>query len=1022
MKLHPHCYYYEYPVCMQVMAADHQENVITDRDVAELKVLCPLENRAPKQDQAVTVEEHSGEPSTELLEGPAEERSGISSKEHLQNALEEPSEVPEHQLQADPAPGVTSNRTERLDEEHLERAAPQDDIHFSAKENKEEGSQRSQEKQEEEEDKQEKEGKYVKEKEVQKEAQPMENLLPAIPTTRDDVQYENQTTALKEYPDETPAEGFGSQKSRLDLQSQDYHPPLELLGEELLTSFVVVDSNSQDQISGAKEFPDGSPTSDHMKAPSPASPASPLEEYHNFTALQPETVTSCESEDQISWTREPPESTPDHLVLVSDIPKTSSEAFDQRLEMAGIGGMKKVEEEQEKEELKVKAVPAEGEPEAHYQEEELLLDSTHKEMELHPDSTQEEELHPDSTQAEELHPDSAEEEGLHPNFVQEKDLLHNSRQKEELPPQSAPEKVELIVVCAQEKEELLFDSIQTVELLPTSTQEDVLPPNFIQKEQELLHDFAKEEEENELPPNSAQEEEASPNFIKNEVKMLSNSTVEVELLSEPAQKVQLPIDSIQKEVLLPDPNQGEKLPPVSAQEEELCHDAAQEEKFLLNSTKKEVKLFCSSTQGEKLLSEFAQEEELPHDSTQKVAELLPDSAFSQEVQLHSNLIQKKELLPDSNQEEKLPPNSAQEEELIHDVAQEKKLPLNSTVKVQLLPNSTKEEESSSGFAQEEELRHDPSLKIEQLCDSTQEEELSPDSTQDDITPPVTTVSWWSSGGRDPAPGDWILIPEFLAAANEDTFGNQVENEYQRLMDQFAAQVEASLKVAVEAIEREGGEEEMEEKSRGAEGQEEQKVEKNDEGEKKGDGEEQMEKKKKAGEEEVEQERRTEISIMEATMDVNEWVTDSGQQPLPWLGISTQELAEESSASCAAGGLAPRVAAIPPLMPQTVEVTFRLHYLTWSEQQTLAITGSRPELGGWAAFIPLEREAEGKEEGGESEGRGLWSGRVRLPAHSQLEWKFVVLEMGRVSRWEECRNRVLDTGDRDQLVHGWWGRE
>lgn len=914
-------------------AADHQEDVITNQDMAELKVQCPVEKWPPKGDKAGTVEEHSSEPSTELLDEPSEECREKSSKE--------PSEEPEHQLRAGPAPGLTSNRAERLDKDDIEIVAPQGDIHFSAKGNNDKGSQRLQEKQEEEEDKQDKEGEYVKEKEVQEDAQPMENLLPTIRTTRYDVQYEDQKPGLKESPNETPAEGFGSQKSQLDFQKQDYHPPLELLGEELLTSFVVVDSNSQDRISEAEEFPDCSRTSDHKNAPSPASNAPPLDECHNCTALEPETLASCESKDQTTWTVEPPESTPDHQVLVSDIPKASSEAFDLPPAMAGIGGMKrKVEEEQEKKEVKVKAAPA----------------------------------------------DPTQEEGLHPNFVQEENRLPKAMQKEELPPRSTPQEVELILVCAQKKEDLLLDSIQTVELLPVSTQEDKLPPNFIQKEEERLHDFAKEEEK--LPPNSAQEEDPSSNLIKEEVQLLSNSTMEEELLSESAQTVQLLFNSTQKEVMLPNSNQGEKLPPNSAQEEEEL------EKLPLNSTEKEVKLLRTFTQEEKLPSEFAQEEEMPHDSTQKVGELPPDSAFLQKVQLHSNLTQKEELLTDSTQEEMLPCNSSQEEEL------------------------------SSEFAQEQELCHDPSHKIEQLCDSTQEEEPSPDSTQDDITPPVTTVSWWSSGGRDPAPGDWILIPEFMAAANEDTFGHQVESEYQRLMDQFAAQVEASLKVAVEVIEREGGEEEeVEKNSSGAQGQEVEKVEKEDKEEKKGEEEEQIQKKKKAGEEEVEQERRrTEISIMEATMDANEWVTDSGQQLQPWLSISTKELAEESSAPCAGDGPAPRVAAIPPLMPQTVEVTFRLHYLTWSEQQTLAITGSRPELGGWAAFIPLEREVEGKEDGGECEGRGLWSIRVRLPAHSQLEWKFVVLDMGRVSRWEECSNRVLDTGDRDQLVHGWWGRE
>lgn len=865
----------------------------------EFKVQCPAEKCAPKQDQEGTVEDPLGRPTTELSEGPSRGRSEKSSKESLQET-EDSSEVPERLLGASPVP-VTSN-LERLDKDNLESVAPQGEIHFSAKEHKKEDSQWLQEKHEMK-DKHEKE---KQENEVLEDTPPMESLLPTIPTTTVDVQYEDQRPALKKCHDGPPADVFSSQRSQLELQNQNCHPPFELLGEELLTSFVVVNNNLQE----------GSQTSDGIKTASP----------------------------QTARTAEPPESTLD-----------SSETFDVQPAVARTSRVEKRLEEEE-----VKGETAFAEP------------ST----EMFP-SVQEPEGH-------------SQETGMLPDFTQKEDLLPNSIEKERLPPKSAPEEVELPLMSTnkeelsfastQEKEELRLDSIQAAEVLPISTQEDELAPTFIQEEQDLIHYSA--EEENLPPPNSAQLEERHSILNKaevQEVQLLSNSTSAEELLCESTQKLQLQFDSTQKEVLLPFSNQEEKPPSNSAHEKE------------------------ARPKEEKLLCEFGQEEE----------ELPPDSA--PEVRLHSDLIQKDELLPEANNEEQLPSNSAQEMKIPDEAAQEKKCSLNSTEKMQLLPNSVQEKELTSKFGQEEKLLHD----------SSQEELLSPHFPQDDTTPPVTTVSWWSSAGRDPAPGDWILIPEFLSAANEDTYGEQVENEYERLMDQFAAQVEESLKYAVEVIDREGREEEeeMKKKSRVAQEVEEEKVEKKDDKEKKGGkGEEQMKKMEEAGKEEKDKQerRRTEISIMEATMDANEWVTDSGQQPLPWLGTSTQEPVEESSTLCAGGGTAPRVAAIPPLMPHTVEVTFRLHYLTWSEQQTLAITGNRPELGGWGAFIPLEREGEEKGDGGE--GWGLWSGRVRLPAHSQLEWKFVVLDMGRVSRWEECRNRVLDTGDRDQLVHGWWGKE
>uniref|UniRef100_A0A3Q1G3T2 Starch-binding domain-containing protein 1 n=1 Tax=Acanthochromis polyacanthus TaxID=80966 RepID=A0A3Q1G3T2_9TELE len=105
----------------------------------------------------------------------------------------------------------------------------------------------------------------------------------------------------------------------------------------------------------------------------------------------------------------------------------------------------------------------------------------------------------------------------------------------------------------------------------------------------------------------------------------------------------------------------------------------------------------------------------------------------------------------------------------------------------------------------------------------------------------------------------------------------------------------------------------------------------------------------------------------------------------------------------------KVVAVQP-MPQNVNVIFRIHYHTHSPYQKVAVTGNQQELGNWKEFIPLERAED-----------GLWSSVVSLPAESHVEWKFVVVDKGDVCRWEECGNRLLDTGSGDDLlVHRWWG--
>ncbi|KAE8284886.1 Starch-binding domain-containing protein 1 [Larimichthys crocea] len=278
--------------------------------------------------------------------------------------------------------------------------------------------------------------------------------------------------------------------------------------------------------------------------------------------------------------------------------------------------------------------------------------------------------------------------------------------------------------------------------------------------------------------------------------------------------------------------------------------------------------------------------------------------------------------------------------------------------------------------------------------------------------------------------DWTKYESF--AANEDMFGHEIEDGYHKAMDQFMAQISASvtsftddlkiqtdMKAVIEVSE-------MKEKKAGL----------------------CVEKKKENKEEEEKEEdyEKTEISIMEATMDNNEWITESNYQVLPWLGLSASsfvqdqtkinQLPTEECQYISAGtdttcidttDIPPstedialslveentennkKVVAVQP-MPQNVNVTFRVHYFTQSPYQTVAVTGNQQELGNWKEFIPLERAKDGH-----------WATVVSLPAESNVEWKFVVLDKGEVCRWEECGNRLLDTGYGDDLlVHKWWG--
>ncbi|KAM4528164.1 uncharacterized protein stbd1 [Odontesthes bonariensis] len=194
------------------------------------------------------------------------------------------------------------------------------------------------------------------------------------------------------------------------------------------------------------------------------------------------------------------------------------------------------------------------------------------------------------------------------------------------------------------------------------------------------------------------------------------------------------------------------------------------------------------------------------------------------------------------------------------------------------------------------------------------------------------------------------------------------------------------------------------------------------------------------EQKVAEKDKTEISIMEATMDNNEWITDGNYQALPWMNLSIPPLVQNAHVehhssipigdACTNADDPPstevkqtnilphvdensengkKVVAVQP-MPQNVNVTFRTHYFTNSPYQKVAITGNQQELGNWKEFVPLERAKD-----------GLWATVVGLPVECHVEWKFVVLDKGEVCRWEECGNRLLDTGNGDDLVvHKWWG--
>ncbi|XP_074848131.1 starch-binding domain-containing protein 1 [Carettochelys insculpta] len=142
---------------------------------------------------------------------------------------------------------------------------------------------------------------------------------------------------------------------------------------------------------------------------------------------------------------------------------------------------------------------------------------------------------------------------------------------------------------------------------------------------------------------------------------------------------------------------------------------------------------------------------------------------------------------------------------------------------------------------------------------------------------------------------------------------------------------------------------------------------------------------------------------------------------PWGDAGKNSSADDSDASVDHGnkGLeqvdsleldskAKRVAAVPP-MPQNIHVNFRVHYITHTDAQLIAVTGDHECLGEWHNYVPLQCDKD-----------GFWSDTVILPADTRIEWKFILVENGKVTRWEECNNRILMTEHEDRMAHQWWG--
>ncbi|XP_053111406.1 starch-binding domain-containing protein 1 [Hemicordylus capensis] len=154
---------------------------------------------------------------------------------------------------------------------------------------------------------------------------------------------------------------------------------------------------------------------------------------------------------------------------------------------------------------------------------------------------------------------------------------------------------------------------------------------------------------------------------------------------------------------------------------------------------------------------------------------------------------------------------------------------------------------------------------------------------------------------------------------------------------------------------------------------------------------------------VQHEERCKEQLQHSSVDHEEW--EMVPEHSAWGDGVGKSSAEDASKDLEQ---AKRVAAVSP-MPQTVHVTFRVHYITHSEAQLVAITGDHECLGQWHHYVPLRCDKE-----------GFWSDSVVLPVDTRVEWKFIVVENGKVRRWEECDNRTLMTEHEDRVAHKWWG--
>ncbi|XP_051866404.1 uncharacterized protein stbd1 [Pristis pectinata] len=119
--------------------------------------------------------------------------------------------------------------------------------------------------------------------------------------------------------------------------------------------------------------------------------------------------------------------------------------------------------------------------------------------------------------------------------------------------------------------------------------------------------------------------------------------------------------------------------------------------------------------------------------------------------------------------------------------------------------------------------------------------------------------------------------------------------------------------------------------------------------------------------------------------------------------------ERTAASPESENMTKKVAAVSPLPLNNVSVSFNVHYMTCLDSQILAVTGNHECLGQWENYVPLKPNKD-----------GFWSNSVLLPVNSRFEWKYVVVENGKIWRWEECLNRCLETFHEDMEMYQCWG--